>query len=138
MLSVKALLLAFIHFVTYFKTNIRIWMPYFYWSIHICTHFCCLNTLTHWISNLAEHGNHFRSSVEISHPYRFLFNWHEVLVGFLFLFLFVLFCWLHACQPGQMLYHLSHNSWAFCSGYFVDKVLIFAQTSLDHRSLQLE
>jgi hypothetical protein len=32
----------------------------------------------------------------------------------------------------QELYHFSHASSPFCSGYFGDGVLLFAQASLDH------
>jgi hypothetical protein len=32
----------------------------------------------------------------------------------------------------QALYHLSHTSSPFCSDYFGDGVLLFAQTSLDY------
>jgi hypothetical protein len=59
-----------------------------------------------------------------------------------FLPLYISYCsffyfWLYQdlnsglCFARQVLYHLSHSSSPFCSGYFGDRVLLFAQTGLD-------
>jgi hypothetical protein len=41
--------------------------------------------------------------------------------------------WIQGCTLArQTLYHLNHTSSSFCFGYFEERILLFAQTGLDH------